>query len=348
MHRQHRSGFSVVELVVAVAGMSVGASLLSVAMDAGRQPAGKRPDPAQIRKDIDEAKQEVERLRERLDALESKLEELDNEVVATNPAARAAARQLKDATQVRGFVQACQIWANQNQGRYPLPSRIDLAGSTVGGEAWTKDTSANIVSMMIYCGYVSAELCVSPAEVNPSIKVNEAYEFDQPKAAVKPQDAMWDPAFSVDFRDGKTVGLSYANLQPAGKRLSRWADTFMSTEATWGNRGPEIAGIDRNGDVYTARTKIQDSNTLRIHGKPDRWEGNIGWNDGHITFEETLVEMTAGMAKGQGPAYKSDGKMAPDCVFFDEPDDADGTANLFLSIFVKAAKEPKEWGAIWD
>ena len=39
--------------------------------------------------------------------------------------ARQSARQMKDATQVRGILQACVVWAGQNQGSYPDPGKID-------------------------------------------------------------------------------------------------------------------------------------------------------------------------------------------------------------------------------
>ncbi|MBY0262375.1 MAG: hypothetical protein K2Q20_08525, partial [Phycisphaerales bacterium] len=39
--------------------------------------------------------------------------------------------QLKDSTQVRGVVQSLMVWASNNNGRYPIPSELDLEGRTV-------------------------------------------------------------------------------------------------------------------------------------------------------------------------------------------------------------------------
>lgn len=283
--------------------------------------------------------------------------------------ARASARQLKCSTQIRGITQSMIIWASNNQGSYPLPSAIDTADATVAEKGRAKDTSANIMSVLIWNGSISPELCICPAEVNKQIRAYEKYEYTMPKKAVKPNDALWDPAFSVDFTKG-AGGLSYAHLQPSGDRvekpdpkdtkrttttltgrLATWSDTYSSTEAILGDRSPEIESVTVEGDgakgsQYTVKTKIDNSNTLKIHGAAGSWEGNVAYNDGHVMFETTLRPNPSKDVQWARYTTK-DGTKRLDTHWYDESDDADAT-NLFLGIFTTAGKDPKDFRGIWD
>ncbi|MGE3107964.1 MAG: hypothetical protein AB7G11_09295 [Phycisphaerales bacterium] len=344
-----RSGFTVVELLAVVGMIGVGGAMTSVAV---RDAAGGAASAAQP-----EPEDRIEAIKQRLDAMRKQIDEIESELdglKAKRPApltealakARASARQLKDATQIRGIGQALIIWANQNQGRYPLPSVIDKAGTTVAGPAEAKDTTANILSVLIWGGFISTEMCISPAEANGNIKAYEAFEFDNPKTAVQPANAMWDPAFSADFTGKKPGNVSYAHLQPFQERLKYWADTFVTTEAVVSNRGPEIDRIDRGADgTLTPKPKNENSLTYLIHGPRDTWEGNIGFNDGHVDYQTRLI----GNPKEGWPAYvNKEDKQAPDVLFFDEADAKIPTANLYLGIFTKSGKSLKDWNAIWD
>src|SRR5215468_10517969 len=69
--------------------------------------------------------------------------------------ARAAARQIKDSSQVRGVVQAMTIWANNNSDNYPLPSTLDKNGNTIKDDsdpakAPNQDITRHILSLMIF------------------------------------------------------------------------------------------------------------------------------------------------------------------------------------------------------
>src|SRR5690606_32187581 len=132
--------------------------------------------------------------------------------------AREAARQVKDAAQIRNFIQAMVVFALNNKDVYPLPSLLALNNDTVADAGAAKDTTANTFSILVYQGAISTELLVSPAESNPTIKRFNDYEFVDPKAAVNPAKALWDPALSADFSEGKTGHISYAHLQPTGGR----------------------------------------------------------------------------------------------------------------------------------
>jgi len=251
-------------------------------------------------------------------------------------------RQIKDSSQVRGIVQAMSIWASNNKDSYPLPSAIDLDGDTVPDEGRAKDTTANIMSLMLYNGSVPTDLLISPAEANPNIQQYTGYEFNSPKAAVRPDKALWDPAFNVDFTGKKPGGFSYAHLMPNDERLARWSNTFSATEAVLGNRGPAIASVTKKSrPIVMATVKDTNSFTFLMHGARSTWEGNIGFNDSHVDFKTDYSDESLGM-------YASvDGLKWNDVLFYDEPDDA-AQNNVFMGIFTKAGTSTSAFDAIWD
>jgi type II secretory pathway pseudopilin PulG len=275
---------------------------------------------------------------------------------------RVNSRPLKDSTQIRGIHQGMVLWAQNNQDRYPIPSDIDKDNATIkladGKDPESKNTTANIISIMIYNGYFSPELCVSPAEANADIRSYDGYQYSNPSAAANPTKALWDPAFVADFTTkGKVGGFSYAHGMPHGERLKDWSNTFGATEAILGNRGPEIASVAKKTNPKSAPTrlgsgtpgevainmKIKNSNTLVIHGGRTTWEGNIAYNDNHVNFETSMTPDNVEYHDGKN-AWK-------DCLFFDEPDDVTPNRpgrNAFLGSFVKAGAKAGDWKTIWD
>lgn len=247
---------------------------------------------------------------------------------------------MRDATQVRGILQGMVIWAGNNQDRYPLPSLVDVNNATVAEQGAFKDTTANIYSMLIWTGALPVDLCVSPSEVNRNIAVMEGYEFKDPRRAVKPAEALWDPAFSADFTAGPSH-FSYAHRPPAGPRLKEWANTFNPLMPVIGNRGPQIASATKGKPPKVSYTLARPgSNTLLIHGSRNKWEGSIGYNDNHVNFETATNGTTAEYADAAGVKWS-------DNLFYDEPDDPTG-ANAFLGVFIKAGPAPSDFVSIWD
>jgi prepilin-type N-terminal cleavage/methylation domain-containing protein len=225
--------------------------------------------------------------------------------------ARASARQIKDSTQIRGIHQGMVLWAQNNSDTYPLPSTVDKANNTVAANL-AKDLPKHITSAMIYNGFFSPELCVSPAEVNGGIKTFSGYQYSEPTTAAGTDKklALWDPAFRCTPNTteanpagytGTDGGFSYAYMPPIGARRSRWTNTFQSTEAIVGNRGPAYGGGGASNPwALGANTATPGtagatgafgsgfgvtSNTLLIHGGRTTWEGNICYNDNHCNFE---------------------------------------------------------------
>jgi len=220
--------------------------------------------------------------------------------------ARASARQMKDATQVRGIQQACVVWANQNQGFYPDPAKIDAANTTVtaaAGSEQVKNKTGHIMSLMIFGGHISTEICINPAEANTAgVSQDQGYELDNPQGAVNAANALWDPRFAgtpitqpcptgwrtTPVNQTNISNNSYAHILPFGKRKSKWQDNFTTTEAVWADRGPLYMGnqYPTNGRWQLATgAGGTDSITLLIHGSRNSWEGNVAYNDGHVAFE---------------------------------------------------------------
>jgi prepilin-type N-terminal cleavage/methylation domain-containing protein len=267
--------------------------------------------------------------------------------------ARAAARQLKDGTQIRGIQQGMVTWAGNNQDNYPLPSLLDNNDTiptivTTGASAkekFKKDQPRWMISLMIYNGQFGPELCVSPAEANGQIKVNGQYQFSNPEAVVaaKRTQAILDPSFAAYASEaggdslingaGSTApgaGFSYAISPPIGARRTIWQSTFDGTQAVIGNRGPWYR-LDTTSGAWSLSTtgkgtltNASASNTLLIHGARASWEGSIARNDGSVNFEtrpdpENLPILFAGATTAAANIPKFDN------VFVNENENGNGT-----------------------
>jgi prepilin-type N-terminal cleavage/methylation domain-containing protein len=114
--------------------------------------------------------------------------------------ARASARQLKDSTQIRGVHQGMVLFAQNNGDNYPIPSNLDKANSTIAA-AGPKDIPRHVMSVLIYNGNFSPELCVSPAEANGLIKAYDKYRYSEPEGAADKKLALWDPGFRATPKD---------------------------------------------------------------------------------------------------------------------------------------------------
>lgn len=216
--------------------------------------------------------------------------------------ARKSARQLKCSTQVRGMLQSMVIWAQNNRDEYPLPSRLDRDGATVmvpmgniTGENFIKDNTGNILSVMIFNGFLPTEIMRCPSEVNPQIVIDDRYESYQPTRALNPVKALWDPGFAgVPNEVGTATGAgrrsingntSYAHTPPFGLRRRVWQNTYSATEAVLADRGPLYGG---NVGAWELAPGVfgERSNTLSIHGNGKRWGGNLAYNDGRVSFHQ--------------------------------------------------------------
>ncbi|MEK6703480.1 MAG: prepilin-type N-terminal cleavage/methylation domain-containing protein [Planctomycetota bacterium] len=231
--------------------------------------------------------------------------------------ARALARQIKCSANVRGICQGMVLFAQNNQDNYPIPSVLDKANNTVPAGGF-KDQTRSVISVLIYGTFFGPEICVSPAESNGAIVMDNNYYYSEPAAItdpVKKKLAIWDPWFRATPNDATPAGsseqtpadlngnFSYAHTPFYGNRRKYWSNTFQATEAILGNRGPwykDPAPADTGSWTLdtaappaaqlqtgpnAAPADASKSNTLLIHGSRTAWEGNIGYNDNHVNYE---------------------------------------------------------------
>lgn len=214
--------------------------------------------------------------------------------------AREAARQIKDAANMRSLIQGMVIWAGTHNDLYPLPSHEDRGNMTVdpGGQPdGVKDNTGNIFSMMVFNDYTPVDLLVSPAEVNFRIQKDREFEYRSPSAAVTPTGALWDPGFSGypgeagtsgigngRRNNGQFGGVSYAHTPPFGDRAGTFRSTMDSRQAVLANRGPVYEGSPSAWRLAPGPTGDR-SNRLLIYGGKNQWEGNVGFNDGRVMFQ---------------------------------------------------------------
>jgi prepilin-type N-terminal cleavage/methylation domain-containing protein len=267
--------------------------------------------------------------------------------------ARRSARQLKDSTQVRGILQGLVVFAQNNRDQYPLPSVLDRQHNTLpdpgtSGTQFHKDTTGWIMSLLIFEGFIPTEMCVSPAEPNTGgFTVEEEYEFSEPESAnntAQPELALFDPEFiaaptngdamlpsfysNFSRNNGSTdIGhFSYAHLPPFAARRALWANTFSAAEASLANRGPRFqakSNINDNWELDQAEPEFGiQSLTLQTHGSRTKWEGLVGFNDNHVSFEnDAASEKITYVYQGVTPVQNQN---QPDNIFVNE-DDNQGT-----------------------
>jgi len=259
---------------------------------------------------------------------------------------------IKDATQLRGIQQAMILWAQNNRDRYPLPSELDAADLTINADPETKNTTGNILSVLVYAGFIPTEMLVSPLEVHPRIENHAAYEFYRPSLAADPAHALWDPTFhgtpvpgfntfSTPDSPADVGNNSYAHALPfADRRDAVWKLTYDANQAILANRGPEITRLREFANGERKAVTRPDSNTLLIHASKTKWEGNVAYNDGHVDFETRM--------NPDNLTYKTaDGTQHTDFLFYDEPDDPTGL-NSLLVVIGRSAPERDALRYWWD
>lgn len=253
---------------------------------------------------------------------------------------------IEESTQIRGIHQGFVLWRPSNDDSYPSPSGLDKADATIrAADPRAKDTTSNIYSILVFNGFISPEICVSLMESNPDIRACRNYAFSNPPTAANPSLALWDPAFSVDFTNGKIGNASYAHQLPIWRGAPpdrpnvhpRWFSTFQGNEPILASRGPQIASAT-NGVSTLANP---NSFTLGKHGPKGQWQGLVAYNDNHVSLEHSLTPPEVLYR------FNEQGQTSPDILFYDEPDSHEGL-NAYLGIFPKAGPTAADYVAIWD
>jgi prepilin-type N-terminal cleavage/methylation domain-containing protein/prepilin-type processing-associated H-X9-DG protein len=181
-----------------------------------------------------------------------------------------------------------------------------------------------------------------PNTVNPA---NAVYDPSFKGAPVIAVDARGEAASNVesdvDVNAGGAIGIgnnSYAHVPLRGNYLSsKWnAEAQAANIPVVCNRGPvfkpkfgtppETAEDWELADGLTGST----STSLLIHGGKSTWEGNVGYNDGHVVLENSFAPEELYIRVG--------GQTYPDNLFYSESgqtqsDDAYTREDSYLRIF---------------
>ena len=220
-------------------------------------------------------------------------------LVPTLGKARDTARRAKDSAQIRSIGQGSSIQAGNNDGAYPLPSKIDISNSTVdANNPQEKDNTGNIMSLLVWEDAISTEDLVSPVETNDQVEVYESYQKQEPTQAEKPEFAAWDPGLAgVTLEPSNATGTgngrasakgnnSYANLPPFGARRGLWRSDADSRTAVFSSRG-SIYSLSTDNEWQIRTVGIvngEQSNALEFYDPQKSWAGNIGYVDGSVDF----------------------------------------------------------------
>ena len=205
--------------------------------------------------------------------------------------ARATARQVKDSTQIQQVHKGWSIAAvDSTQGRFPTPGEINrmayngtqLPGR--GNEDETRNSHQNLFSACIAKQMFSPQILISPSETSAKMAVCANYNYNAYRPAT---DVYWD---ETNFKiTGSAAGAitasatSYATMPLANtvRRAREWRNSINSKMVVTGNRGVK--------DGSLAASDYGTSKTLEIHGAKDEWDGNLCFNDNHVTFGRTFV-----------------------------------------------------------
>ncbi len=214
--------------------------------------------------------------------------------------ARKTARQVKDSTQILGIHKAFISQAVGDQSNsFLLPGAVNrqaVLGQQIQGRGAideVKNSHANLWAAALAIGLFPMEVLVSPSEVSGNVAIPTNFNFEAYQPA---QDRFWDGDTAQGDGSVAATRSVTANLQakcstsydcmpliPGSVRRSReWRLSANSRFAVLGNRGGNI--VTNGGTVACDPT----SKTLEIHGAAKSWEGNICYNDAHVSFEPTF------------------------------------------------------------
>ena len=194
--------------------------------------------------------------------------------------------------------------------RLPTPgliNRLPYNGQQVpgeGGEDYAQNKTQNLYSACIARGLFGPQILVGPTEVNPVVEAYTTYNYH----AYRPDaDSYWDPLLQA--RINGVAGTdkshtSFAHQLLCGLRKDvYWRGTADANRPLISTRGTPN-GIS-TGDTYVR------SPTLRLHGAPDSWEGNVCYGDNHVEYATSFTPPRSNCACG---TYNS-GDATPDNLF---------------------------------
>ena len=183
--------------------------------------------------------------------------------------ARRTARRMQNGTQVRGIQQGMVLYAANNKTFYPGftsdgTNDAAVTGSTnppiFGAAALaTANPSAMVFAKLMTGSFFTPEYGISPLEPSKT------------KAA--------PGATAITKANYSYAVLAMADTTTDKGRRLEWTDTQNSQAPVAGDRSKEI-------DTALTTTSIHVTTTTSVSSD---WQGNVVWNDNHVTFETTGI-----------------------------------------------------------
>jgi len=232
--------------------------------------------------------------------------------VPVGHAIRVAGTTEQDAVQQQTIHAAMVRDSKGNPGeRLPTPgliNRLPYNGQQVpgeGGEDYAQNKTQNLYSACIARGLFGPQILIGATEVNPVVEAYTAYNYN----AYRPDaDSYWDPNMQAQI--GGTAGssskshTSFAHQLLCGLRKDvYWRGTADANRPLICTRGTQN-GVT-TGDRYVR------SPTLRLHGAPDSWEGNVCYGDNHVELATSFTPPRSNCSCG---TYNA-GAVTPDNLF---------------------------------
>ena len=190
----------------------------------------------------------------------------------------------QDAAQQQSIHAAMVRDSKGNPGeRLPTPgliNRLPYNGQQVpgeGGEDYAQNKTQNLYSACIARGLFGPQILVGATEVNPVVEAYTAYNYN----AYRPDaDSYWDPNMQAQI--GGTAGSSKSHTSFAHQLLCGLRKEVYWRGTADANR-PLICTRGTQNGVTTGDRYVR-SPTLRLHGPPDSWEGNVCYGDNHVEY----------------------------------------------------------------
>jgi prepilin-type N-terminal cleavage/methylation domain-containing protein len=212
-------------------------------------------------------------------------------------AARNAARQMKNNTQLRSIVQGMAIFSNENDDWFPgvvtngadsaetfvdsgdietyhvTGPEVDRAGSHVGAR----------FAILLERGIMTPDVLVSPVE-------QQENRTDWIPDPATPADAVSSGDYFYSYALPQLVIQSNIDA-PARKRLEAWSQSFNAKAIIASDRllGPE---------PYSGWVGQPDEHNSLWDQELDGWEGGLAYSDGHVVYSQTSLVENVGYAWG--------------------------------------------------
>ena len=230
--------------------------------------------------------------------------------------ARKNAKFLECGTRQRDIHKAMIFFAQSNKSSYPIPTKLNssLANDMPEQDAGLihqNDSIGNIMSILIFNKAFTPEFAIDPSENNQNVEADADYDFIQQSLGSNYKEAgqIWDTAFAGAFPEDPTTpdsksNCSYSMAMLYGPRAKKeWTDSSNSaTYAVMSDRGP------KKGKVESKRRTC-----YLIHGNDKQWQGNLTFNDNHVSRFSERFDYPSG---GAGLDGQVDMSFAPAGVYY--------------------------------